>query len=339
MTHKKIKLISTLLLFNMAFAQEDIKSLLTQYEELSDLSNRTKIESLGHYITITRKDLEIMQAYTLADVLKSLKLHTYIPNTFGVYQPTAAGMQAGLNTSYRLFIDDHEVSSIHTDNPFLIYDNYPLDTIDHIEIYLGAGSVRLGNEPSLIIIKLYTKDPSRENASTVRGLLDSRKGYSFSFTDARKLKDNISYLMSIYKGYNNYKTYHYNNNPLNRDANSVFGMFKLSYYDTELTLNFSKVDRYAFKGLSVDMNPEKSSVKSKDFYISFTQKFLEDKSLKLNISYDYNQREGDFENKEGVFLLPIYNPPSIPYYYYEKEIYTNTYSTFQKNSKPITTFY
>ncbi|WP_297890119.1 hypothetical protein [Sulfurihydrogenibium sp.] len=36
MTHKKIKLISTLLLFNMAFAQEDIKSILTQYEELSE---------------------------------------------------------------------------------------------------------------------------------------------------------------------------------------------------------------------------------------------------------------------------------------------------------------
>ncbi len=319
--NKKHHLTIGLLFFNIAFAQEDIKSLLSEYETVADLSNRTKTESLGHYITITRKDLEVMQAYTLADVLKSLKVHTYTPNAFGVYQLTASGAQPALNTSYRLYIDDHEVSSIHTDNPFLLYDNYPLDSIDHIEIYFGAGSVRLGNEPSLIIIKLYTKEPSRENATTIKGLIDSRKGYSYSYTDAKVLKDNISYLMSVYKGYNNYKNYYYNNNPLNRDSQSIFGMFKLNYYDTQLTLNFANTNRDAFKGLSVDMTPDKSNVKSFDFYISFTQKFLEDKSVKLSISYDYNKREGLFENSPlegGVFILSIYKPPSIPYYYYEK---------------------
>ncbi|WP_028950817.1 TonB-dependent receptor plug domain-containing protein [Sulfurihydrogenibium subterraneum] len=323
MKNKKVltTLLSLLLVKNV-FAQEKITTLLNKYEEASDLSNRTKIESLGHYITITRKDLEIMQANTLSDVLKSLKLHSYIPNTFGVYQLTAAGSQVGLNTSYRLFIDDHEVSSIHTDNPFLIYDNYPLDSIDHIEIYLGAGAVRIGNEPSILIIKLYTKDPKRENSTTVKGLLDTRKGYSYNFTDARLIKENISYLVSVYKGYNNYKTYYYNNNPLNRDSQAVFGIFKLNYYDTQLTLNFAKVSRDAFKGLAVDISPDKAYTQSQDFYISLTQKLLEDKSLTLNISYDYNQRQGEFENKYsegGVFVLPVYNPPlSIPYYYYEK---------------------
>lgn len=319
---KVLTILLSFLFVKNAFAQEDIKTLLDQYEGVSDLSNGTKIESLGHYITITRKDLEIMQANTLSDVLKSLKLHSYIPNIFGVYQLTVSGLQVGLNTSYRLFIDDHEVSSIHTDNPFLIYDNYPLDSIDHIEIYRGAGAVRIGNESSILIIKLYTKDPKRENSTTIKGLLDTRKGYSYSFTDARPIKENISYLVSIYKGYNNYKTYHYNNNPLNRDSQSVFGIFKLNYYDTQLTFNFARVNRDAFKGLAVDISPDISNTQSQDFYISLTQKLLEDKSLTFNISYDYNERKGEFENKfneGGIFVLPVYNPSSlIPYYYYEK---------------------
>jgi iron complex outermembrane receptor protein len=319
---KVLTILLSFLFVKNAFAQEDITTLLDKYEEAADLSNRTKVESLGHYITITRKDLEIMQANTLSDVLKSLKLHSYIPNIFGVYQLTVSGLQVGLNTSYRLFIDDHEVSSIHTDNPFLIYDNYPLDSIDHIEIYRGAGAVRIGNEPSILIIKLYTKDPKRENSTTIKGLLDTRKGYSYSFTDARPIKENISYLVSIYKGYNNYKTYHYNNNPLNRDSQSVFGIFKLNYYDTQLTFNFARVNRDAFKGLAVDISPDISNTQSQDFYISLTQKLLEDKSLTFNISYDYNERKGEFENKfneGGIFVLPVYNPSSlIPYYYYEK---------------------
>lgn len=305
---------------------EDIGKILSEYEEASDLSNKTKTESLGHYTVITRRDLDIMQAYTLSDVLKSLKLHTYIPNRFGIYQLTSAGASAGLNTSYRLFIDDHEVSSIHTDNPFLIFDKYPLDNIDHIEIYYGAGAVRIGNEPSLIIVKLYTKDPSRENASVIRTSVSSRRDYTLSFNDARVIKG-ISYNLLISSVYENFPTYRASSADLSRDTKRNFLFFKINYQDTSVDVSFADVKRDGFGGIAVDFTPTISRTSSQDFYINLTQKFLEDKSLKLNLSVDINRRDGEFANDlvgGGIFVTSIYpdNPTSnilkVPIYYYEK---------------------
>jgi iron complex outermembrane receptor protein len=73
-------IITSLLALNSftAFGQEDISTLLSTYEESMDLTNKTRVESLGHYILITRKEIEMMQADKLSDILKSLKLHTFI---------------------------------------------------------------------------------------------------------------------------------------------------------------------------------------------------------------------------------------------------------------------
>jgi len=81
-----------------------------------------------------------MQAYTLSDVLRTLKLNQNLVNRFGVENMTNPGVYPGTPTSFRLYINNQEVSSVHTDNPFFMFDNYPLDHIDHIEIYIGAGS-------------------------------------------------------------------------------------------------------------------------------------------------------------------------------------------------------
>ncbi|MEZ0323513.1 MAG: hypothetical protein ABWJ98_04290 [Hydrogenothermaceae bacterium] len=334
---KNIKILAFSLLTVLPFVSygKDIKEILSEYEEASDLSNKTKIENLGHYIVITRRELDIMQAYTLTDVLKSLKLYTYIPNRFGIYQLVSAGSSVGSNTSYKLFIDDHEVSSIHTDSPFLIFDRYPLDNIDHIKIYSGAGAVRIGNEPSLIIIKLYTKEPSRENASVLRTSVSSRRDYTISFNDARVIKD-ISYNLLISRSYENFPTYRLFSTNLSRDTKRNYLFLKLNYQDTSLDISFADVKRDAFGGLAVDFSSTFSRTSSQDFYINLTQKFLEDKSLKLNLSVDINRREGEFANDlagGGVFLAPIYpdNPTSdslkIPTYYYEKRDF-NKYTLY-----------
>ncbi|MEJ5173019.1 MAG: hypothetical protein WHT47_04840 [Hydrogenothermaceae bacterium] len=324
MKNIKILAFSLFMVLPLVSYGEDIEKILSEYEEASDLSNKTKTESLGHYTVITRKELDIMQAYTLSDVLKSLKLHTYIPNRFGVYQLISAGASVGLNTSYRLFIDDHEVSSIHTDNPFLIFDRYPLDNIDHIEIYYGAGAVRIGNEPSLIIIKLYTKEPSRENASLLRTSVSSRKYYTLSFNDARVIKG-ISYNLLVSRSYENFPTYRISSTDLSKDTKRNYLFFKIIYQDTSVDVSFADVKRDAFSGLAVDLTPTISRTTSQDFYINLTQRFLEDKSLKLNLSADINRRDGEFANDlvgGGVFVTSIYpypvNPLQIPTYYYEK---------------------
>lgn len=292
----------------------EIEDILAKYEEASDLSEKTKNESLGHYIVVKRKDLDIMQANTLSDVLKSLKLHTYIPNRFGIYQLTSAQSPVVMNTSYRLFIDDHEVSSLHTDNPFLIFDNYPLDAIDHIEIYYGSGAVRIGNEPGLIIIKLYTKEPSRENVSLIKSYLSTKREYGLSFNDARRIGNDLSYNLFVNTQYIKQPTFDSFDASLKRDSKGNFIFLKFNYYDTALTLSFSDIKRDAFASLALDFSPSLSRLYSKDFYINLVQKFLDDRSITLNISVDMNRREGDFENSpQGFFYLNILPPPLSVY--------------------------
>lgn len=322
----KIKLLTFLIFgcYQISISAENIDILLSKYEEAADLSKKTRTESLGHYTVITRRDLDVMQAYNLSDVLKSLKLHSYLPNRFGIYQLTSAGSSAGINTSYRLYIDDHEVSSINTDNPFLIFDNYPLDGIDHIEIYYGAGAVRLGNEPSLIIIKLYTKEPSRENTALVRASASTRKDHSLSFNDARVINPNLSYNLVVNHTYLNFPSYHIAGGSISRDTRGSFVFFKIKYHDTTIDVSYAGVNRDAFGGLAVDFSPTISKTKSEDFYINITQRLLEDRSLKLNLSFDTNTRKGEFGNElqgGGVFASQFYpyppDPLRIPLYYYE----------------------
>jgi iron complex outermembrane receptor protein len=309
-----------------AFGQENITTLLSEYEESMDLTNKTRVESLGHYTIFTRREIEMMQANKLSDILKSLKLHTFIQNNFGVYQLTPAGGGVGVETLYRLFINDHEVSSIYTDNPFLIYDNYPLDSIDHIEICWGAGAVRVGNEPSIIMIKLYTKQPERENASVFKTFASTTKDYGFSFTDARKPKENFSYLVSVYQGYDNFKTQYLNNTPLDRDNFRQHAFFQFNYYDTSIDIGFSRVKRDAYMGLAVDRTPDFSKTSSEDAYISITQYLLDDKSLKLNFAYDENRRKGEFENN-GLYLPALGFPyyMGVNYYYENRNLKKYTF--------------
>ena len=75
-------LLLMLMLFSFSVA-EGIDSLLQEYEKNSELSNKTKDESAGNLIVYTRDDLERMQAESLQDVLKSLRLFSYIENRIG----------------------------------------------------------------------------------------------------------------------------------------------------------------------------------------------------------------------------------------------------------------
>ncbi|MBX0311665.1 MAG: hypothetical protein JHC31_07785, partial [Sulfurihydrogenibium sp.] len=320
---------ASVLVFNSfaAFGQENVSTLLSEYEESMDLTNKTRVESLGHYTVFTRRDIEMMQANKLSDILKVFRFHTSTQSNFGVYQLVPAGGGVGVETPYRLFINDHEVSSLHTDDPCLTYDNYPLDNIDHIEIYWGAGAVRVGNEPSAIIVKLYTKQPDRENASVFKTFASTTKDYGFSFVDARKPKESFSYLVSVYQGYNNFKTQHLNNTALDRDDFRQHAFLQFNYYDTSIDISFSRVKKDAYMGLALDRTPDLSKAVSEDAYISITQYLLDDKSLKLNFAYDENRKKGEFENDNGLYLpaLGFPNYMGVNYYYDSRDLKKYTF--------------
>ena len=307
-----------------SFSEESISKLLQEYEEASELSKKTRIESLGHVVVYTRKDLEIMQAYTLSDVLRTLKLNQNLVNRFGIENMTNPGVYPATPTSFRLYIDNQEVSSVHTDNPFYMFDYYPLDHIDHIEIYIGAGSIRLGDEPSLMIIKLYTKEPERENVFQVRGTLTSKSGYEMSFFDGRKISPNFSYIFLFHQGFLNFDAQKVHNQNIFRNLFKKYLYLNLIYKNTSLQFNFGRVNRYIFQGLSIDGAPTDGKLKSYDYDINLTHYFTDDKSFKLNLSLNQNYRNFREENDYldgGIYIPPIYEPPpslNTPIFYHEE---------------------
>ncbi|WP_457641535.1 TonB-dependent receptor plug domain-containing protein [Persephonella sp.] len=289
------------------YAQQTLAELLKEYKEVADYAQKTRIESLGHVIVFTREDIENMQAEKLSDLLHYLKVGWGVPNRFGVENLSFQGTSTGISTFVRLYINDHEVSSVHTGSPFLTYDNYPLDHIDHVEIYYASGAIRLGDEPATVIIKLYTQKPERENAVTLRGTVSNTKSYDTSFVDAREVKSYLSYLIMLNKGYFNYDTQYINDQPVYRNLWKSYLYLGLNYYRTFLELSFAKINRNIFQGLSLDGAPEEGKTKSLEYYISITQYLLNDKSLKLNLTLDGQNRKYYEKNKEGILIPRIIN--------------------------------
>ncbi len=295
---------------SLCFAQQNSKEkleiLLKEYEEASDLSHKTRIEGLGHYIIFTRKDLELMQAHTLMDVIKSLPFHTIMKTPCGSLIPVIGGTFPFIRPYYVIYIDDHEVSA--SDTPFLchIYTEYPLDNIDHIEFYVSYGSGMLGNEPGFIVIKMYNKEPKRENASYIRQTISSTKGYEISLVEPKYFND-FEILFSADYGYINNKNLKVNFKAVKSDTQKRYLFGHLRYKSNHLDFQLAQVKGYAFMLLSRSGSPDVAQKDIKDFFISYSRRFLKNRSLKLNIDMTYSSYKLDSADYLSGLKLPPVN--------------------------------
>lgn len=146
------------------FAQDSAQSmddLLSQYRSESDLSIQTKKESAGSFIIFTRERLEKMQAYNLRDILKTIPWFT-MQETVSGQVSMAMSKASTFNSQFlKLYINDHELGSIGFGSAMKMWGFLDISNIDHIEIYQVGSSVMVGDEPPGLVIRLYTKDPSR----------------------------------------------------------------------------------------------------------------------------------------------------------------------------------
>ena len=328
-----------LLTLNFSFPQ-DIEKLLREYEEASELYRKTRRESLGHVIVFRREDLERMQAYRLGDLLKSLRYFTLSNNRFGVLSLFEFGAYSVIPKHYRLYINDHEVSSLHTGSPFLVWENFPLDLIEHVEIYQAPGAIELGNEPAIVIIKIYTKDPRRENVSRIRSTASSRKGYDLVFYRAEELGPETSYVFLLSAGSDNRKDYTLRGETLSRDAYYRYAFAGLYFPNVKLELGYGSVNRTPFLGFATDNVAEEGYTKAEDLYFVLTAYPLEDRSLKFVFSLD-NHRRKHYESSSSGLFIPIFmdplNPLNNPRDFYENtffnkiDIYLSKTFTRRKN--------
>ena len=144
-----------ILTFSTLLQAYDIDEMLDLYRKSSDLSQKTKNESLGHLTVYTRDDIERMQAHTLGELLNSLRSFRYKENMLGLPDVLHTDPSLYASDTVKIFINDHEITSAFAGSGLFIYGNIELGFVDHVEIYEGSTSTAVNSEPAIVTITLF----------------------------------------------------------------------------------------------------------------------------------------------------------------------------------------
>ena len=136
-----------------------------------------------------------MQYHKLNDILKELPLLNLNKNRFGISSLSLAGTKTTVSGFFKVFINDHEVSSIYNQSAAMSWGDLPLDIIDYVEIYYGESSFSSGNESGIYFIRLYTKKGVKENGNEINLQTSSTDSSSESLTNSRTFGNGWSYLL------------------------------------------------------------------------------------------------------------------------------------------------
>ncbi len=302
-------LIAVLLLPLALWSEEnkELAELLESYKQSSDLSNITKRESAGLLNLYTRDDLEKMQANYLMDVLRSvpgLYFARSKKNYIRYARPSTANLPL---SSIRLYINDHDMSSSSFGSAFMIWGDMPLGFIDHIEIYRGTSSIEFGNENASLVIKVYTKDASREVGGKVQLLGDDYGSMAAGGYYAQTLPSGLSYFAYLQRNSINQKVYHnyYNGKEYDFESDRDDVTFYANLFYDEWTFeagNYSKTSGN-FVGLGIHQTPTGGEFDSRHTYVHATKEFAA--NWKLQISYDNIDYDRNFIDENGI---KIYDP-------------------------------
>ncbi len=270
------------MLNTLLFSQEaEFGNLLKEYENSQALYLNTKEESAGHLIVFSRSDLDRMQAYTLDDVLKTLRMFTAQVNSFGLTTLVKADAANADNQPIKLYINSHQLNSVMLGNPLTQYGKINLYFVDHIEVYQSGTSVTFGDESSGMVIKLYTKDPARENGLFAQVSADNRGASSIEVLSAEAIGKDYSYMINADISNNKHKKYSMNNSELSRDnmrGQFYFKFSKTDNYDIEVGAVQENFDTFNGAGMA----PLDSSAVGKEVYINVTKYF--DNQIKVMVS-------------------------------------------------------
>ena len=294
-----------LLLFSSLFPST-LDNLLQEYSKNNEKSLKTVDERLGHVFIYSQKDIQRMQYHKLNDILKELPLLTLNKNRFGTDSLAVAGSKANISGFYRIFINDHEISSSYTQSASNSWGNLPLDFIEYLEIYYGDSSFVSGNEVGIYFIRLYTKKAEKENGSEINLKILSKGSSSQGITDSKVFENGWSYLLYLNND-NNENSINYKDKKIKNDTKRRYVYLDLSNENTNINLAYTDLKKDLYTGLSTDVLPDDGEIVSKDFYMDVSKYFLYDNSLKANVSIDVNKMSYEEVNKEGITLIPFLN--------------------------------
>lgn len=299
----RIFFLSILFISHLLYAQ-DISSLLEELESNNEASLYTVDEKLGHVSIYSQKDLRLMQYTTISDLFKELSLSNLNKNRFGVANLSLPGSKTNVSGFFRIFINDHEISSSYSLSASPAWMNLPMDLIEYIEVYRGDSSFSLGSDNGVFFIRIYTKDAAKENAAE----LSTTIAYSGSNTQSASYADTLENGWSYLAYFNNTSkkdSITYKENEILNDSETQFFYVNVKNQDIDINAGYTQLRKDNYFGFSLDANPDDGEISSKDYFIDVTSYFLDDNSLKLKLSYDVNQFTYDESNKEGIAFIPI----------------------------------
>jgi len=293
-----------LLLLSLALLHaKNLEQLLQKYEAASDLSKITKKEASGFVYVYSREELEQMQAYTLEDVLKSIIgiNYTYTPNYVNLF--SYASISYIPITAVRLYINDHDLSSSSFGSALLIWGELPLEYIDHIEVYKGSSSVEFGEETGVIVIKVYTKLPTREVGNKIHLQTDHRGSIAGDFYTAQILDNDSTLFGYIHASNYNAKRYYNDGYPLSRDKKDA--LFYLNYSRKSWNIEASSyfLDKDPFLGNGRRYHPTGGGLDARHTYLKIDKRFG---TTTLTLAYDNLTYDRSYKDPTGVYTAHGY---------------------------------
>ena len=303
-----------IVLFYTTLFSSDLDNLLQEYDTNSKKSLQTVDEKLGHVYIYSQKDIQLMQYHKLNDVLKELPLINLNKNRYGFLTPSLSATKAMVSGFFRVFINDHEISSIYNQSAALAWGDLPLDFIDHLEIYYGESSFSYGSETGIYFIRLYTKKGIKENGSEINLKGSTTGTFSESLTNSKAFENGWSHLVNFSNERVN-ETTNYKSNELKNSANRRYLYLNVNNENTDINMAYTDLKKDNYQGVSIDAVPDDGELISKDFFIDITKYFLNDNSLKTNISVDVEDLKNEEQNQEGLSTI---------FYKNYKEVDTNS---------------
>lgn len=281
--------IYTLFLINIIFCSslksENIDKLLDIYQKENELSKKTKKQKAGDVIIYTRRDLERMQVKSLAELLKTIPYLRYNENQLGYTDLSYYTGTTVLSSDMRVYINEVEVSSPLYGNGLGIISKFDFEYVDHVEIYYQVSTFEFGVEPSNMVIKIYTRDPNRENGGNISTSYSSYGSYDTSVSLAQVL-ENFSVFAYVNKKITNEKKVKVKNSSLSRDRSNTHLFLSFQNQNNQFQYNRIDVnsDLFMFGVAPSDGTPSSSTIDATYNLLGWKSSFF-DNNLNFSLNY------------------------------------------------------
>ncbi|MDD2399572.1 MAG: hypothetical protein PHR75_03085 [Sulfurovum sp.] len=279
-----------LVLGGMPAHAQSVESVMQEYTQKNDLSQKTIDENKGHLVLYSREQLENMRAKTLRDVFKTTPVIYYHENRFGLPDPLTSGAFEPYRSNFiRLYIDGVEITQGWAGSGLVLYGDINIDFVDHIEFYYAIPSFETSVEPAYLTIFLYSKDPKREGGGKL-GLSGGSRGYNAQTFSYAKQENEFTYMMNVaHTKEKREKIPNGTSLPLSRDFETTQLFSHAKSDDQAFHLQVMKKNADSLAGLSYDATPEASKMDYLNVHMDYGVDF--DANWRAQFTYDWLEKE------------------------------------------------